>query len=241
MRQDPWTLGALAQPTTAPLSPNASVTFTLPGPWLHTLKICKDAYIFCILRISNVYVDTFVYRRVKETFAPVVNFHITRVLSALAVTLDLEIHQMGVKTAFLNGELERGVYMEPTEGCQERYASKPERRGVLQPHKSLYGLKQAPRVWNKAFHSYIISLGFKRSGADYSLYIRKDAIIMAYIDDLQIFAKRIEVIRNIKQNLMAKYQMTDLGEIKRFLGVEINRDRAKKIMMSTAVSRQWGF
>ena len=85
-------------------------------------------------------------------------------------------------------------------------------------------------MWNKAFHAFLTSLGFKRSEADYSLYIRKDVIIIVYVDDLQIFAKSIEVIRNIKQTLMAKYQMTDLGETKRFLGVEINRDRAKKII-----------
>ena len=68
----------------------------------------------------------------KETFAPVVNSRTVRVLLALAATLDLEIHQMDIKTAFLNGELEEEVYMEPPEGFQERYnASKPERRGVL--------------------------------------------------------------------------------------------------------------
>ena len=56
----------------------------------------------------------------KETFAPVVNFRTVRVLIALAVTLDLEIHQMDVKTAILNGELEEEVYVEPPEGFQER-------------------------------------------------------------------------------------------------------------------------
>ena len=89
--------------------------------------------------------------------------------------------------------------MEPPEGFQERYnALKPERCGVLQLQKSLYGLKQAPRVWNKAFHTFLTSLGFKRSDADYSLYIRKDAIIIVYVDNLQILTKSIEVIRNIK-------------------------------------------
>ena len=86
---------------------------------------------------------------------------------------------MGVKTAFLNGELEEEAYMEPPEGF-------PERRGVLQLQKSRYGLKQAPRVWNKAFHAFLTSLGFKQSEVDYSLYIRKDPVIIVYVDDLQI-------------------------------------------------------
>ena len=102
--------------------------------------------------------------------------------------------------------------MEPPEDFRGRFsAQKPERREVmvLQLHKSLNGLKQAPRVWIKAFHAFLTSLGFKRSEADYSFCIQKDAIIIIDADDPQIPAKSAEVIRNIKQNLMAKYQMTD--------------------------------
>ena len=52
----------------------------------------------------------------KETFAPVVNSRTVKVLLALAATLDLEIHQMDVKTAFLNGELEEEIYMKYPKG-----------------------------------------------------------------------------------------------------------------------------
>ena len=76
-----------------------------------------------------------------ETFAPVVDFRTVKVLFALAATLGLEIHQMDVKTAFLNGELEEEIYMEVPEGARE-----PEPETVLRLPKSLYGLKQAPRV-----------------------------------------------------------------------------------------------
>jgi len=166
----------------------------------------------------------------KETFAPVVNFRTVKVLLALAATLDLEIHQMDVKTAFLNGELEEEIYMEIPEGYHDwktksntEFESEPDM--VLQLQKSLYGLKQAPRVWNKSLDSFLRSLGFKRSEADHSLYLRHDAIIAVYVDDMSLFAERIETIQQLKQQLKGKYEMTDLGEMKRFLGIEITRDR----------------
>ena len=164
----------------------------------------------------------------KETFAPVVNMRTDRVLLALAAALDLLIHQMDVKTAFLNGDLEEEVYMDLPEGYEERYNSSYCEKPVLKLNKSLYGLKQAPRVWNKSLHVYLTSLGFKQSEADYALYIRRDGIIIVYVDDLKILARDIDAIEDIKTKLKTKYEMTDLGETKRFLGVDILRNREQK-------------
>jgi len=69
---------------------------------------------------------------------------------------------------------------------------------ALQLQKSLYGLKQDPRVWNKSFDSFLRSLGFMRSEADYSLYLRHDVIIAVYVDDMSLFAERIETIQQLK-------------------------------------------
>ena len=52
-----------------------------------------------------------------------VNSRIVRVLLALAAPLDLEIHQMDAKTAFLNGELEEEIYMEPPEDFRGRFSA----------------------------------------------------------------------------------------------------------------------
>ena len=48
----------------------------------------------------------------KETFSPVVRLSSVRLLQALVAHLDLELFQMDVKTAFLNGNLEEEIYMD---------------------------------------------------------------------------------------------------------------------------------
>ena len=65
-----------------------------------------------------------------------------RLLIALAAMYDLQIHQMDVKTAFLNGELEEEIYMEQTEG----FIVPGQENKVCRLVKSLYGHKQAPKL-----------------------------------------------------------------------------------------------
>lgn len=79
----------------------------------------------------------------EETFAPVAKLTTIRTILAVANTRDLEIHQMDVRTAFLNGKLTETVYMEVPEGVK----SKPDEICLLE--RSLYGLKQSPRCWNR--------------------------------------------------------------------------------------------
>ena len=84
-----------------------------------------------------------------EIFSPVVKISSIREVLGLATSLDLEIEQMDVKTAFLHGDLDKEIYMEQSKG----FTVKEKEDSVCKLKKSLYGLKQAPRQWYKKFES----------------------------------------------------------------------------------------
>ncbi|KAI3633889.1 hypothetical protein MIR68_008221 [Amoeboaphelidium protococcarum] len=54
----------------------------------------------------------------NETFSPVVRLTIIRMMLALAAKFDLDIYQVDVSTAFLNGDLEEEIYMQGPEGTE---------------------------------------------------------------------------------------------------------------------------
>ena len=171
----------------------------------------------------------------NETFAPVAKFTTIRCIVALGASLDLEMHQMDVKTAFLNGDLEEDIYMEQPKGFVQR----GHEHLVCKLTKSLYGLKQASRAWYQKIDASLLGFGFERSVADHSLYFAQVGahvmLVLVYVDDLIILSSNVETMGALKAKLEAEYEMTDLGELHYCLGVEFARDgRAKSITMSQA-------
>ena len=167
-----------------------------------------------------------------ETFAPVAKFNTIRCILALGAALDLEIHQMDVKTAFLNGDLEEDIYMSQPQGFEEKGME----HLVCKLKKSLYGLKQSPRAWYQRIDSFFIKEGFTRCEADHSLYIMQTGefllMVLVYVDDLIILASLHAKLEWLKAKLKGEFQMSDLGELKYCLGVAFERNRkARTITM----------
>ena len=79
----------------------------------------------------------------KETFAPVARYTSIITIMALASTMKWNLHQMDVKTTFLNGVIEEEVYIEQPQGfeVEDRWTH------VWKLKNSLYGFKQAPKSW----------------------------------------------------------------------------------------------
>ena len=164
----------------------------------------------------------------SETYAPVVKFTSIRALLATVAAHDLELHQMDVVTAFLNGDVDEDIYMEQPSGCVD--PSKPEH--VCKLNKALYGLKQSPRQWYFKIHSYLTELGYISSPNDPCLYVKKtetEFIALAlYVDDLLLAGSSVERIQQLKLELHKRFEMKDLGEAKVCLGLEIHRNRSER-------------
>ena len=88
---------------------------------------------------------------------------------AFAVEMGMQIHQMDVVTAFVNGDLKEEIYMQQPSG----YTEPGKEELVCKLKKSLYGLKQLPRCWNEKLCEHLKSLGFKESAADPCVFIRQ--------------------------------------------------------------------
>ena len=124
----------------------------------------------------------------NEVFAPVGKHSTLRALLAVIVEKGLQLHQLDVKTAFLNGDLEEVIYMRQTPGYEQGGL-----KMVCRLHKSLYGLRQAPRAWHAKLKSELESMGFTASTADASLFVRNQGdnveYLLIYVDDILIASK----------------------------------------------------
>ena len=158
-----------------------------------------------------------------DTYSPVTRITSIRMLIAIASILNLEIHQMDVKTAFLNGELEEEIYMQQPEG----FLSPGNENKVCKLVKSLYGLKQAPKQWHEKFDEAMLSNGFKINESDKCVYIKcidvGYVIVCLYVDDLLILGNNKAIITSTKDMLSSRFDMKDLGLADVILGVKILR------------------
>jgi len=124
----------------------------------------------------------------NETFSPVAQFESLRLLLALATLEDWEIHQMDIKSAFLNGLLDKEIYMEQPEG----FAVLGQEHKVCLLKKAIYGLKQASCMWNILFHTVLIGLGFTHTHSDAGVYVyhlqdrEGIVIIILYVNDITL-------------------------------------------------------
>ena len=128
---------------------------------------------------------------------------------------------MDVKNAFLHGEFDKDIYMEQPRG----FESKIHPEYVCKLKKDLYGLKQAPRAWYGKIGEFLVHSDFKVAPSYSSLFMKtKDgrlAIKLVYVDDLIITGDYSEEIQRTREILSVRFQMKKLGELKHFLGLEV--------------------
>lgn len=138
---------------------------------------------------------------------------------------DLMIMQMDVETAFLNGIIKSEVFVKQPMGYDDKSGK------ICKLSKALYGLRESSRVWYECFDEYIKKLGFQRSESDYCLYMKYESddviYLILFVDDLLICGKNKRKIDEIKNKLSNKFAMKDLGEVKAYLGINIEYDHKK--------------
>eukprot|EP00253_Pinus_taeda_P031244 PITA_31244 len=143
-----------------------------------------------------------------------------RLVLSLAASFKWDVHQMDVKSTFLHGDLHEEIYMEQPIGFIQTDSSL-----VCRLKKSLYGLKQAPRAWYAKMDSFLLESGFSRCHSDNTVYSKKVGnsliILVLYVDDLILTGSDPNLINHVKSSLKQKFEMTDLGHLHYFLGLQV--------------------
>jgi hypothetical protein len=158
-----------------------------------------------------------------EVFAPVVKWSTIKTLAARSVLRQHQIHYLGVRTVFLYGILHDEVYMEqPLD-----FTSKRNDNLVWKLNCALHGLRQSPHHWYECINSYLTSIGMTRSNSDYNIYHigtgHNKIILVVYVDNLFITSGDKRKISWLKQQLKKEFDITDLGPVTKYLGVEFQQ------------------
>jgi hypothetical protein len=144
---------------------------------------------------------------------------------------DEECHSIDVTTAFLYGELDRPVYVITPQGFPGGAGQ------ILRLKRALYGLRQAPRAWYERMSTHLVAFGFKATASDPALFIALingvRVVLLLYVDDALIASKSLALVEKVKAHIKAEFAIRDLGEVKRFLGYEVHRDRAAGTLVIT--------
>lgn len=130
---------------------------------------------------------------------------------------------MDVKSAFLNGELSKKVYVEQPPG----FEVSSESRLVYKLQKSLYGLKQAPRAWYDTLAKYLLNSGFKKGEVDKTLFTLnhdgKLLLVQIYVNDIIFGSKDKQLCEDFAQLRKNKFEMSMMGEMNYFLGLQVKQ------------------
>ena len=148
----------------------------------------------------------------NETYSPTIRFTSIRFILALAAHYNLELRQIDIKGAYLNGMLDETVYMRQPEG----FTSEGRENYVCKLNKGIYGLKQSGRVWYQTLKDKMKKLGFIPGKADGTIFFRHGEngeleVAGWYVDDGLLAANSILSMNRMVNDIKKVFEIQDLG------------------------------
>ena len=159
-----------------------------------------------------------------EVFAPVVKIQSVRILLAIAVLVGLKVRQADIQTAFLNGRLDREIYMKMPPGYEVMDNSTGQSK-VWLLKCTIYGLKQSPREWYAVLSKTLKSIGFSPLISDACVFSKKQEgllpiLLMVYVDDLLIMCTDEAILDNLMGLIKQSFKTKDMGDVDKIIGME---------------------
>ncbi|WVZ85233.1 hypothetical protein U9M48_032181 [Paspalum notatum var. saurae] len=159
----------------------------------------------------------------EETFAPVARLEAIRILLAFVASKGFKLQQMDVKSVFLNGFIEKEVYVRQPPGFESaRFLDR-----VYKLRKALYGLKQAPRAWYARLKSFLLKSGFVMGSVDQTLFLLSRGgdtlIVQIYVDNIIFGGSSHALVSSFAEQMSREFEMSLMGELQFFLGLQIKQ------------------
>lgn len=192
----------------------------LPTKWVFDPK----------LRARLVVCGNFEKKTDIETFAAVVNMTMVKIFFLVVAAQNWECRQYDFEAAFLNGEMNtRAAYVRQPPGFEDGT------NRVYKLLKTLYGLRDAPLAWFRQVTELMRKEGFTPLSSEACVFVSKDlkVWIILYVDDMAIAAATKEQIEHVANQLSKTFELTPLGDVDHFLGLQIVRDRNRRTISLT--------
>ncbi|CAI7746756.1 unnamed protein product [Closterium sp. NIES-54] len=169
-----------------------------------------------------------------QTFSPTPKMTTLRVLLHVAAQRDYKLHSLDFSTAFLQGSLHGEIWLRRPPSFTGSFPTGTQ----WSLRRPVYGLRQAPREWHDTLKTTLAALGFVPSTADPSLFLRTDTslppfYVLVYVEDLVFATADSKALTLVKSELQKRHTFTDLGELRRYLGLQITWDRARRTITQT--------
>ena len=169
-----------------------------------------------------------------DTYAPVAHLASSCVIIVMANHLDLELHQVDIKGAYLNGVLndDEVLYMQHPPG----YKAQGIGCLMLCLLKTLYGLKQSGWHWYQKLSSIFASLSFKQCSIDQAVFYKTNkeqnalTVVAVHVDNCMIAASSDKLTHKLIEGLHKQLEVTDLGGLHWMLRLEIQHDHVSGTM-----------
>jgi len=175
-----------------------------------------------------------------RTYAPLVSMSTVRLVLSFAAVRDYEVHKLDVVAAFLESRIKEEIYLQLPVGFSVVVESEPQEGLVaytgerdpvyVRVLRSLYGLRQAALNWYARLDQELRKSGFRKSAWEAGVYFWAELILLVWVDDILLVGGSDE-IQATRKILQAAFTIRDIRPISHFLGMRIERDRSRRILL----------
>ena len=162
-----------------------------------------------------------------DTYTPVTHIKTIHLLCVLAVECDWEVWHINVKTAYLNRDLDKEIYIKIPKG----YNKEGLEGKVIKLRKAIYGLRQAGCQWYQKLKKVLKKFSLKQTASDpHTFAVQKvvqgvhlTLILPIYVDDLIPISNKA-LTNNFEYWIHDYFEVTDPTDVEYFLGIQVHRD-----------------